>query len=162
MSKELIEKFSNDPSLAEKNLMVKVTKGENFRAVMKIGDLEWQTDAPEGLGGDGDGPSPLFVMLGLIGSCQCTVAQFWSQKMGVKIDEMEVMVRGQINLQELLGEKDGPIGFRSFSVRTKIKSSAPKEKVEEMMKQVNSHCPVFSNVMGETDMEIKTSIVASD
>jgi uncharacterized OsmC-like protein len=145
MSKELIDKFTKDGSLAQKNLMVKTTKGENFRAVADFGKVKLQSDAPAGLGGNDDGPSPLLVILGVIGQCYCTVTQFWSQKMDVEISTLDVLVRGQIDLRNLLGMQDGPVGYSNINIR--VKATGPDtEKIRKLLDVVRTHCPIFEMI----------------
>ncbi|MHA1733414.1 MAG: OsmC family protein [Promethearchaeota archaeon] len=161
MSKELIEKFTNDPSLAEKNLMVRTVKGKGFRAVAEMGDFKFQTDSPAGLGGEDDGPSPLLVILGVCGQCFIAVTQFWSLKLGVQIDSMEVFTRGKIDLRNLLGMNDGVVGFESISIRTRVKGPDP-EKIQELLKQVESHTPILDLILGQNcKVELNHKIKAS-
>ncbi len=158
MSKELIDKFTADGSLAEKNLMVKVVKGENFRAVAEMGETKFQSDAPAGLGGNDDGPSPLLIILGVVGQCYLTVCQFWSLKMDVKVDSMEVFVRGQIDLRNLLGMQDGPIGYSNINIRVRAKGPDPG-KIEAMLKEVETHCPIFELIQDtKCNLEIETKV----
>lgn len=146
---DLVKAWTENPDAAMKNLMVVTTKGEGFEATAKMGDFEFMSDSPAGLGGQDHGPSPLLVILGVCGQCLIAVTQFWSNKTGVKIDEMRAVVRGQIDLKTLLEVpgNNGVVGFTGIQVRTKIKGPEP-DKIKEMMEKVVTHCPIFDLIQG--------------
>jgi uncharacterized OsmC-like protein len=160
--KETYEKVKGDISAGEKNFNVECTMlKDGMQTEVKMGAKPHITiiDAPEGLDGTNQGPSPLLAILGSIGACIIAVAKFWSKIMDVPIEEMKVFSRGHINLGAIFGLDDNMLpGYDKLEPIIKIKSSAPKEKVEELMKKVLSHCPVITNFGGASKIVPKVQI----
>ncbi len=79
--------------------------------------------------------------------------------MDIKIESMTVNSRGHLNLAGIFGLNDNiPPGYDKFEPIIRIKADAPKEKVEEMMEKVFTHCPVIYNFNGPTPIKYKLQI----
>ena len=79
--------------------------------------------------------------------------------MDIEIKELTVFSRGHINLGAIFGlDDDLSTGYDKLEPVIKIKCNAPKEKVEEMMEKVFSHCPVIYNFNGPTPIKYKLQI----
>jgi uncharacterized OsmC-like protein len=164
--KETYEAIKKDINAGEKNFNVecemlkegmqtKVSMGEKPHVIM--------IDAPEGLGGTNQGASPLLAILGSIGACIIAVTKFWSLIMNIPIEEMKVFSRGHINLGGIFGINDNVLpGYDKLEPVIRIRSSAPKEKVEELMEKVFSHCPVITNFKGASPINPKVQIRGFD
>ena len=160
--KETYEAIKGDISKGEKNFNVEcemLPNGMQCKVSMDTKPHVFIIDAPAGLDGTDEGPSPLLVILGAIGACIIAVTKFWSKIMDVPIDELKVFSRGHINLGGIFGLDDNLLaGYDKLEPVIRIKSSAPKEKVEAMMEKVLSHCPVITNFDGASKITPKVQI----
>ena len=160
--KETYEAIKEDLSKGEKNFNVQCEMLENgmqCKTTMGASNHEFIIDAPAGLDGTDEGPSPLLAILSCIGACLIAVTRFWAKIMDIEIEDMKVFSRGSINLSGIFGlDEDELAGFKKLEPVIRIKANAPKEKVQEMMDQVLSHCPVITNFEGATPIEPKVQI----
>ena len=116
-------------------------------------------DAPEGLGGTNEGPSPLLIILTAVGGCIAAVINFWSKIMDIKIEKMTIFSRGHINLASIFGIDENMLpGYDKLEPIIKIKADAPEEKVKEMIDKALTHCPVITNMGGATPVKPKIQI----
>ncbi|MCF2141782.1 MAG: OsmC family protein [Candidatus Lokiarchaeota archaeon] len=159
---ETYEAIKSDISKGEKNFNVECTmlpKGAQVEIKMDTKPFVFLIDAPVGLDGTNEGPSPLLAILGSVGACIIAVTKFWSKIMDIPIEEMKVFSRGHINLAGIFGIDDNiPPGYDKLEPVIRIKSPAPKEKVEEMMEKVFSHCPIIYNMAGNSPLKPKLKI----
>ena len=160
--KETYEAIKVDTSKGEKNFNVKcemLDEGMQIKIIMGASNHEVIIDAPGGLDGTNKGPSPLLAILGSIGACIIAVTKFWAKIMDIKIESMTVNSRGHINLAAIFGLDENMLpGYDKLEPIIRIKADAPKEKIEEMMEKVFSHCPVITNFNGASKIQPKLQI----
>jgi uncharacterized OsmC-like protein len=160
--KETYEAIKEDISKGEKNFNVScemIPEGQKCKVIMGASNHEFIIDAPVGLDGTDEGPSPLLAILGAIGACIIAVTRFWAKIMDIKIEKLTVNSRGHINLGALFGIDDNMLpGYDKLEPIIRIKADAPKEKIEEMMEKVLTHCPVITNFNGASPIKPKVQI----
>jgi OsmC-like protein len=66
-----------------------------------------KADQPPALGGKDAGPKPVEFALAALGSCQAMTYRFWSEKLGIRFDDIRVDVEGDLDVQGILGLRDG-------------------------------------------------------
>ncbi len=159
--KETYEAIKKNYEAGQKNFNVKCEMlEEGMQTKVDMGDgFEILIDAPEGLGGTNKGPSPLLVILGVIGACIIAVVKFWALIEDIKIEKMEIYSRGKINLSGIFGiDEDELPGYTDFEPVIRIKADAPKEKVQELLDRALKHCPVMTNMAGATPIKPRIQI----
>ena len=160
--KETYEAIKEDVTKGEKNFNVACemqSEGMQCKVTMGASKHEIIIDAPLGLDGTDQGASPLLAILGSIGACIIAVTRFWALIMDIKIESMTVNSRGHINLAALFGIDDSMLpGYDKLEPVVRIKADAPKEKIEEMMEKVFTHCPVITNFNGASPIKPKLQI----
>ncbi|MHA1789809.1 MAG: OsmC family protein [Candidatus Helarchaeota archaeon] len=159
--KETYEAIKKDPKNGEKNFNVIIESQEDgsFKATMGAKPFEIIIDAPENLGGKNLGPSPLFIILTAVGGCTAAVIKFWSMIMDVKIDHIKIFSRGHINLGGIFGTDDSLKSYYdNLRPVIQIKSSEPKEKIDELMKNVWEHTPIIGNFINKSDLVWKYTV----
>lgn len=116
---------------------------------VRIGDRVVTVDEPESLGGNGAAPNPVEFALASLGSCQAITYRFWSEKLGVRLDELRIDVRGDLDVRGVFGLQDGVrAGFGKVDVQVHLSGPDAPERYEELQRAVDEHCPVldiFSN-----------------
>lgn len=162
---ETYESIKADWNAGEKNFNVKcemLPDGMQVKCEMgnPAGDpFELLIDAPGGLSGTNKGPSPLLVILSSVGGCIVAVTRFWAKIMDIKIEELTVFSRGHLNLGAIFGLDDSKLaGYDKLEPVIRIKADAPKEKVEELMDKVLTHCPIITNMGGASPIKPKVQI----
>jgi uncharacterized OsmC-like protein len=160
--KETYDAIKADWNAGEKNFNVEcemLPKGMQIKCSMDTKPFELIIDAPGGLDGTNEGPSPLLVILSSIGGCIIAVTRFWAKIMNIEIEEMKVFSRGHINLGAIFGLDDSKLaGYDKLEPVIRIKAKASKEKINELMEKVFSHCPIITNMKGASPITPKVQI----
>jgi len=158
---ETYEAVKTDPSKGEKNFNVVVESQDDGSFLAKMGeDFQFVFDAPPGLGGKDLGPSPLLGILATVGACIGAVTKFWSQIMDIPIDHIKVFSRGHINLAGIFGTDEANYQGMYDTVEpiVELRTSAPKEKVDQLMEQVWKHCPIVNNFNKESGVKWRIKV----
>jgi putative redox protein len=97
--------------------------------------------------GDDRGPTPGAALLAALGACQAQVYRFWSEKLGIAVDELRVDVRGDIDVRRLFGADEvvRP-GFGSVDIDVHITGPESPARYEELRRAVDEHCPMLDVV----------------
>jgi hypothetical protein len=66
-----------------------------------------KADQPHVLGGNDVGPKPVEIALAALGSCHAMTYRFWSEKLGIHINQLAVDVQGDLDLHGIFGLRDG-------------------------------------------------------
>ncbi|TKJ23201.1 MAG: hypothetical protein CEE43_03450 [Promethearchaeota archaeon Loki_b32] len=160
--KETYDAIKADWNAGEKNFNVEcemLSDGMQVKCTMGAKPFELIIDAPLGLDGTNEGPSPLLVILSSIGACIIAVTRFWAKIMDIKIEEMKVFSRGHINLGAIFGIDDSKLaGYDKLEPVIRIKADAPEEKINELMDKIFTHCPVITNFGGASSIQPKVQI----
>lgn len=104
-------------------------------------------DEPAVLLGEDKGANPVeYVLHGLAG-CLTSSLVYHAAAQGVKLDEVESTLDGDIDLRGLLNFTDNiPSGYQNIRVTFRIKSEAPREKIEELCRLAQKVSPVFNTL----------------
>ena len=155
--KETYESIKQDIKNGEKNFNVQIEQQPDgsFKATMGAKPHTIIIDAPPGLDGTDVGPSPLLIILTAVGGCIAAVTNFWAKIKGLKIDDIKVFSRGHINLGGIFGIGDEKPYFDGLKPLVKLKTSEPKEKIDDLMKIVWEKCPIVNNMNMNSGLEWK-------
>ena len=160
--KETYEAIKADIANGEKNFNVEckmLEDGMQVECTMGAKPFKVLIDAPLGLDGTNEGPSPLLIILAAVGGCIVAVTKFWAKIMDIKIESLVVNSRGHINLGAIFGLDDNMLaGYDKLEPVIRIKADASEEKINEMMDKVLSHCPIITNMNGASPIKPKVQI----
>ena len=136
--------ITSDPRLAKATFAANSELVGVTEVDVRIGDHVVKIDEPEALAGTNLAPNPVEFALASLGSCQAITYRFWSEKLGIRIDELRVAVRGDLDVQGVFGLKDGVrAGFGDVEVNVQISGPEAPARYEELRRAVNEHCPVL-------------------
>ena len=159
---ETYEDIKADIKKGEKNFNVAcemLPDGMQVECTMGAKPFKFLIDAPPGLDGTNEGPSPLLVILASVGAYIIAVTKFWAKIMDVKIESLTVNSRGHINLGAIFGIDDTMLaGYDKLEPVIRIKADAPDEQFNELMDKVLSHCPIITNLNGASTINPKVQI----
>ena len=101
-------------------------------------------DEPPVAGGSDSGPNPVELTLAALGACQEIMYSICAELMGVQLDEVEVSVKGFMDLRGMFDVDPHPApGLTRVEYRTRLKSPEPEARLRALAEMVESHCPVL-------------------
>lgn len=137
-----------------------VSENESLVTKYKIRQFEGIMDEPPALAGTDTGPNPVEVVLAALGSCQEIVYRAYAAALGIQIDRVEVRVRGDLDLRGLLALAPVSPGLLKVAYTTTIVSSESETRLQELVKLVESHCPVLDTLQRPVEVSGKVKIHA--
>ena len=103
-------------------------------------------DEPSSLGGSDKGPNPLEFFASAVGFCENVTFARFAALGGLEFDSLETSVRGHWDRRGQ-GEWDGiEPAFKDFVVETRIMSSAPLERIREIVRTTHMRCPMHASI----------------
>ena len=162
----LIENVKKDPGQASLTFRVVSEWKGGFRAqhVTSAYTVGYQTkdharnhsvatDEPEAILGGDTGISPAETILASLASCLTVGYAANAAAMGIDIEELSFEITGRGDLQGFMNLGGVRPGLSSVSVKTHIKSDAPKEKIKELHDYVNNHSPIWDTIRNPVKIE---------
>lgn len=112
-------------------------------------------DEPPVLLGTDQGANPVEYALAALNGCLTTSLIYHAAAQGVKIDEVETILSGDLDLHGFLGmDERVRSGYEKIKVNFKVKSDAPREKIRELVELAQKRSPVFDIVSHPTPVEV--------
>lgn len=106
------------------------------------------------LGGD-TAPNATEVLLHALASCLNASFIYHATAQGVKVDELEFSVEGDIDINGFLGtDKNVRNGFSNIRINCKVKADASQERIEELLQTAQDRSPVFDCVTHEVPVGV--------
>jgi uncharacterized OsmC-like protein len=114
-----------------------------------------EADEPPVLLGTDRAANPVEHLLHALAACVTTSLVYHAAAKGVKIDEVESRLEGDIDLRGFLGLDDSvPRGYRQIRMRLRIKADVPDERLEELVRLGPTYSPVFDTVTRAVIVEV--------
>ena len=116
---------------------------ENMHVKAKVGNFEIESDGPKDLGGSGEVPGPLPMLLATLANCLEITALLYLAYSNVRVNSIKVIVVGTHDKRGALEPKKEPFpGFYDINYTWFIDTEEKPEKVEKILKKVEEVCPV--------------------
>lgn len=112
-------------------------------------------DEPPVLMGTDTGANPAEHLLSAMAGCITTTFVYYAAMEGVELEEVESVLEGRLDLQGMLGTARVEPGYESVDITLKVKSDAPKKKLEELLELARNRSPVTSTVSSPVDVNVK-------
>ncbi|MHC4154626.1 MAG: OsmC family protein [Planctomycetota bacterium] len=104
-------------------------------------------DEPTTLLGEDHGPNATETLLHALGACLNASFIYHAAAQGIKVQELEFDIEGDIDLNGFLGlNEQVPSNFQQIRVTCRAKADAPQEKIEELCEYAQKRSPVFNSV----------------
>ncbi len=145
------------------NLTFKVEStwtGKGFGVLMKARQHRLLTDEPETLGGSDQGPNPVELVLGGLGSCLTVLAALYAPKYGVDLRQFCVWTEEVIDPDGFLGQAPVRPGFQAIRYGFKVVSPSPSEAVDALLTHIQGLCPVKDTLAG-VPVELDQTVIHS-
>ena len=112
-------------------------------------------DEPPVLLGNDHGANPVEYALAALNGCLTTTLIYHAAAQGVKIEEVESTLSGDLDIQGLLGMSEKVRnGYEKIKVTFKVKSDASEEKIMELVDLAQKRSPVFDIISHPTPIEV--------
>lgn len=113
--------------------------------------FQFDNDEPPMLLGENRGENPVEFIFHALAGCMTTTFVAYASANGVKIESIETELEGDIDVRAFLGITDEVRrGYREIRVNVRVKSDAPREKIEELFKLAQRRSPVIDIVTNPT------------
>ncbi len=103
------------------------------------------------VGGDNDNPTPGDILCGAIASCLDSTIRIISNRLGVKLKELNVEVLGHVDVRGTLRvDKSVPVSFQKFEVNVLMKPAGwiPGKIIEKILHAAEYSCIVIQTIKG--------------
>ncbi|KZE72111.1 peroxiredoxin [Paenibacillus elgii] len=121
--------------------------------------FELTIDEPKSLGGTDTGMNPVEALLASLGACQSIVARVYAPKFGVKLDDFQVDVEGDLDLDGFFNRSEVRPGYSEIRYTFRIKTDSPKDKVEEFIRFIESKCPVGDTIANPVSLKLNSIVI---
>ena len=113
-------------------------------------------DEPPVLLGGNRGPNAVEAVLHALASCLAVGFIYNAAAQGIKVDALDFDLEGDLDLQGFLGlsEQVRP-GYEGVSVTYRVKSDAPREKIEELCTYVQKTSPVLDIIRNPVPVTVR-------
>lgn len=115
-----------------------------------------EADEPPLLLGKDLGANPVEHLLHALAACVTSSMVYHAAAHGIKIDEIESSIDGNIDLRGFLGlDKNVRNGYESIRMNFRIKADAPDDKIQEICDMGPKFSPVFDSVSKGVPITVK-------
>ncbi|MBA3299446.1 MAG: OsmC family protein [Thermoleophilaceae bacterium] len=116
----------------------------------------WQVGQPASFDVSDEAPSAVEHLLGALGSCLAMGYQVHASRRGVRIDQLEISLTGEIdNILVFLGlESDGHPGFRRITGTCYVQSEAGEAALEEIWRHTVAASPLVNTLVRSVEVEV--------
>lgn len=165
-----VEAIKKDPSLAESHFRAhnKWVDGGHCRTTIQDFYTAGQEDTsrdkpfvmdadePPVLLGQNAGANPVEFALTALSSCLTTSLIYQAAAQGIKIEELESELEGDLDLRGFLGlDEKIRNGYQNIRVKFRIKADAPEEKLRELVELAQQRSPVFDIVTNPVPVKVE-------
>jgi uncharacterized OsmC-like protein len=114
------------------------------------------SDEPPALLGEDRGVNPVEYVLTALAGCLTTSVIYHAAAQGIRIDEVESDLEGEIDLRGFLGLTDDVRnGYENLRVSFKIKAEASEEKLKELCHLAQMRSPVFDIISNPVPVAVE-------
>ena len=110
---------------------------------------------PAALVGEVRGANPVEFVLKALAGCLTTSLVYHAAAQGIKIDEVESFLEGDLDLQGFLGLRDDVRnGYENLRVIFRVRADAPEEKIRELCDLAQRRSPVFDMIANPVPVSV--------
>lgn len=150
---------ADDPSLAQAGFAAEAELVGLTEVDIRIGGRVVKVDQPETIGGTDRAPNPAQFALASLGSCVAHTYRFWSEKLDIRLDGLQVDVQGNLDIRRVLGLEEGVrAGFRDVAVAVRISGPEPAERYEQLRSAVDEHSAVLDIFANQVPVRTSMSV----
>lgn len=131
--------------MPEQQMTISITaECSKMQMIAQAGKHQIMIDEPQDFGGDDTAANPLATLLASLAGCENATAQMIAKEMKFEIEGIEFDIKGQLDLQGLMGNPNVSPFFTSIEITAKVMTNESEERLHELHEKVNQRCPVYS------------------
>lgn len=112
-------------------------------------------DEPEVLLGEDKGANPVEYVLNALAGCMTTTIVYKAAVHGIRIEELESELEGDLDLRGLLQISDEVRnGFQNISIKFKVKTQGNEEENLKLLEELSVTSPVFDIVTNKVPVNV--------
>jgi len=116
---------------------------DNMHVKASVGDYVIENDGPKDLGGSGNIPGPMQMLLASLANCLEITALLYLSSSNVKVNSIKVEVEAIYDKRSSINPKKEPFpGFYDIKYVWEIETDENLRKVDQILKRVEEICPV--------------------
>jgi uncharacterized OsmC-like protein len=138
-----------------------VSEVDGFTTSSTVRGFTVTLDEPAELGGEDTGPNPAEAVLAALGSCQAIVYRAYATALGLRLDRVEIETKGHLDLRGFLNLGPVGAGFNLVTFATRLESPEPPEKLRELARLVQEHCPILDTLRTPVEVNGTLQIVST-
>ncbi|MBY0226021.1 MAG: OsmC family protein [Hyphomicrobium sp.] len=109
--------------------------------------FEFTNGEPPVLLGSNEGANPVEFLLHALAGCVTTTFVLHAMARGITIFELSTELKGDIDLQGLLGLDDNvPAGYEQINIRMHVKADCSEEELDDLIGYAKQHSPTCNTV----------------
>ena len=109
----------------------------------RTASFEFTNGEPPVLLGNNEGANPVEFLLHALAGCVTTTFVLHAMARGITIKELSTELKGNIDLQGLLGLDDSiPAGYEQIDIKLKVKADCSDEELDALLAYAQQHSPV--------------------
>lgn len=113
----------------------------------RTASFEFTNGEPPVLLGNNEGANPVEFLLHALAGCVTTTFVLHAMARGITIKELSTELKGNIDLQSLLGLDDSvPAGYEQIDIKMKVKADCSDEELDALLTYAQQHSPVCNTV----------------
>lgn len=113
----------------------------------RTASFEFTNGEPPVLLGNNEGANPVEFLLHALAGCVTTTFVLHAMARGITIKELSTELKGDIDLQGLLGLNDSiPAGYEQIDIKMKVKADCSDEELDALLAYSQQHSPVCNTV----------------
>lgn len=110
-------------------------------------EFEFTNGEPPVLLGNNEGANPVEFLLHALAGCVTTTFVLHAMARGITIRELSTELRGNIDLQGLLGlDESVPPGYEQIDITMNVKANCSDEELDALLAYAQQHSPVCNTV----------------
>ncbi len=113
----------------------------------RTASFEFTNGEPPVLLGNNEGANPVEFLLHALAGCVTTTFVLHAMARGITIRELSTELKGNIDLQGLLGLDDSvPAGYEQINIQMRVKADCTDKELDDLLSYAQQHSPVCNTV----------------
>lgn len=157
---DFLRGVQEDPSRARFSFSATTTWKGGAAAETRARDRVITTDEPEAFGGQDSAADPVELLLAALTGCVSIGLVTQAAKRGIDFEDFQIEVTGDMDLRGYLGlDENVRAGYDAVSYVVRVKTDAPQEVVEEMLRAAERTSPMFDNIRNGVPIASRLEVV---
>lgn len=128
---------------------------EAMSCSVDIGRAVYEAQAHSGVGGSGTAPCSGDLLLGALAACAQITVQMVAAAMGLALDNIEVVVEGDLDLRGTLGmDSSVPVGFQEIRCTMHVAGNLTERQRTMLRQTAEKYCVVLATLTAPPKIDL--------